>query len=187
MTETDHPRQFPFDIIHVSNVMQGPDESERRLRVIDLAFDDPLVRLGNRHPMHFEYFRGFRRGRRDFQSRGEIEMHDLTKHARRGRADAEAFPLLRLTTRFLDELALCGRHRRLIRFELAGRQLPEITAHRMSMLVEQAHAPFVIERNDRRAAGMMNDLERRSVPVGQGDVVDCHRDHATAKFLRAVV
>jgi hypothetical protein len=57
----------------------------------------------------------------------------------------------------------------------------------MSMLAEQAHAPLIIERNDRRAARMMNDLERRAVPVGQGDVVDCHGDHPAAKFHRAVV
>ncbi len=114
-------------------------------------------------------------------------MHRLAQHARRRGAGAETLPTTRNSAGFLDELALCGRERWLVRFELARGQLPYIAARCVSMLTQQANAVLVVERDDGGATRMVDNLELRAMAIRQGDVVDGHRDHTAAKLRGAVV
>src|SRR3954462_2648678 len=151
--------------------MQGAHYADRRLGVVDRALEDPAMRFLDCYPVHFENFRGLGCRWRRREPRSEVEVNRLAQDARRGRADAQARPVLCDSPGFFDELALCRRKRWLVRLELARGDFPQVAIYRVAMLPQPADSPLRIERDDRRATGVMNDLELRAMAVRQGDIV----------------
>ncbi len=81
---------------------------------------------------------------------------------------------------FLDQLAFGRFERGLVGFELAGWQFPDPAIGDITILPEQTDPLPVIQGDDGRAAGMVNDIERGPVPVRENDFVGGDGDDAAA-------
>ena len=87
---------------------------------------------------------------------------------------------------FLLEFALCAHERRFAGVELARRQLVHPAASGVTVLPEQADAVLVVDGDDRRAARVMRDFERRDRAVGQPYLLDGEPDHPAPEDSRGL-
>ena len=72
---------------------------------------------------------------------------------------------------------------RLVGLELAGGQLPDVAAGRMSKLMQQTDAVSIIYGDDGGAARVMQDLEIGAVPIWQVNRVDGEMSDFSAEDL----
>jgi hypothetical protein len=86
---------------------------------------------------------------------------------------------------FLGKFALRGHERLLVRLELSGRQLPEPAAGDVTILTQETYARLRIERDHRRASGMVHDIKLCTMAVRQYDFVYGDVHDASAKVIGA--
>src|SRR5487761_455573 len=134
------------------------DQSQRSLAVADPAALRPGAGLAERHPVDLDHLRLLVGRCRRLDAGGEEEMQYLGEYSGRAEIGAEALPFARAHACLLDELPLRGDERRLVRFQLSRRQFPQPAIRDIAILLQQANTLLRIDRDCRRAAGMMNNL-----------------------------
>src|SRR5581483_5573965 len=97
----------------------------------------------------------------------------------------EAEPLPGTHSGFLHELPLRSDDRRLVRLELARRQLPKPPVCNVAVLLQQANTVLAIDGNRRCTTRMVNDFERCQVTVRQSHLVRGKRDDPAAEVHAA--
>ena len=84
---------------------------------------------------------------------------------------------------FLLEFALCAHEWRFAGVELARRQFIHPAASGVTVLPEQADAVLVVDGDDRRAARVMRDFERRDRAVGERYLLDSEPDDPAPEYF----
>lgn len=89
--------------------------------------------------------------------------------------------MTRADARFLYELAFRGFERWLAGLQFPGGQLPDPAAGDVAVLPQEAYPPLRIDGDNRSAARVVNDLERRSMSIGEDDLIGGDRNDSPAK------
>src|SRR6185503_17869183 len=105
------------------------------------------------------------------------------KNPGRGQVIAERVPRGGLHAGLLFELAARRVERRLAIVDLAARQFPDPTAGDVTELAQQADTLVLVDRNDGRAARMLDDLQLRDRPVRQLYALDVQLDDAAGEDM----
>src|SRR6185437_9339062 len=109
----------------------------------------------------------------------QVQVHYFSENPGRAHITAQLLPDVRARARLLDELAPGGLGRGLGRLELAGGELPDPAADRVTELTQQTDTSQVVDCHDCRAARMTDNLKVGYMSVGQADGLYIHDDDAT--------